>query len=76
MNKELVVKTESTGNPGKSVEIFDKIQNNRGISKKNMQSENSFRREIGCVLIIHQKFRKFEFFYSAQWKNWSDRYCD
>ena len=34
LNKELVVKPESTGNPGKSVEIFDKIQNNRGISKK------------------------------------------
>ena len=25
--------------------------------------------EIGCILIIQQKFRKFEFLYCAQWKN-------
>ena len=30
------------------------------------QSRNSLRREIGCVLIIQQNFRKFEFFHCAQ----------
>ena len=30
-------------------------------------SRNSLRREIGCVLIILQKFRKFELFYCAQY---------
>ena len=34
LNKESVVNTESTGNSGKSMEIFEKIQKNRGISKK------------------------------------------
>ena len=33
------------------------------------KSRNSLKREIACVLIIQQKFQKFEFFYCAQWKN-------
>ena len=37
--------------------------------KGEVYSRNSLRREIGCVLIIQQKFRNFEFFYCAQWKN-------